>query len=531
MYKILLVDDEDLIRNAIATVIDWPSIGITEILQAEDGELGLEMARTHRPDIVITDIRMPFMDGLEMSKYITAELPYTKIIILTGHDEFDFALSSIKLGITDYIVKPISAENLLAVINKTVSSLQEERRIKRMQQKIRNQLRQSLPLLKEKVLNQLISGKIDPETLEEKLEYTELKLDFNTCTVCISQAGSYVHQSIEDYEMMNIMLKSSLEAYFGQEAIVFSNYNNQHILLLRDLPANDYEARSQLHQKFAEHNDKFKKAQECYINTAIGITVDSIKKIPESYATSKHALSYKTALGNDIVFDFLELGYKSSEFIFPRDQIEEIVKSAYLNIHFEQSLADLTQYLSNCKNLTAEHLQIISFEIVNQINKTLLQTDFNLNADSYQSVYKACNITTLADFEKCIQEYLGDIYSFLSENKQTRKQLLIQNAKQYIEDHYDNPDLNLNMVAGHIFINPTYLSALFKKEAGLSFVDFITQTRIEKAKVLLVQENTKSYEVAQKTGYQDPHYFSVCFKKHTGLSPSEFKKKSVQPND
>ena len=531
MYKILLVDDEDLIRNAIANIIDWPSIGITEILQAEDGELGLEMARAHRPDIVLTDIRMPFMDGLEMAKYITAELPYTKVIVLTGHDEFDFALSSIKLGITDYIVKPISAENLRTVISKAVSKLKEERRRKQTQQKLRSQLRQSLPLLKEKVLNQLIAGKIKKETLAEKLEYTELKLDYATYTVCIIEAGSYQYQNIEDDEMMNIMLKTSLKNNFGQDSIVFSNYNNQHILLFPGLAENDYESRNALHQRFTKHHDAFKETQECYINTAIGITVNCIEEIPESYATAKHALSYNTALGNDIFFDFLELGYKSNEFIFPHNQIEEIVKSAYLNIHYEQPLNDLVRYLSGCKNLTAEHLQIISFEIVTQINKTLLQTDFSIKRDGGTSIYKSCNITSLADFEKCTQEYLSDIYTFLSENKHTRKQLLIQNAKQYIEENYANPDLNLNMVAGHIFINPTYLSALFKKEAGLSFVDFITQTRIKNAKLLLAHENTKSYEVAQKVGYQDPHYFSVCFKKQAGMSPSEYKKITGCSND
>lgn len=531
MYKILLVDDEDLIRNAIAAIIDWQSIGITEILQAEDGELGLELARKHRPDIVLTDIRMPFMDGLEMSKYIAAELPYTKIIILTGHDEFEFAVSSIKLGITDYIVKPISAENLLAVMSKVVDKLQEERKLKKTQQRLRSQLRQSLPLLKEKVLNQLIVGHLGKEDLNEKMEYTELKLDFKTYTLCILEAGSYQHQNIEDVEMMNMMLKSSLENFFMQDGIIFSTYNNQHILLLKDLPVNDYESRNLLQQKLNEHNDKFRQTQDCYVNTAIGATVDSIDKIPESFQTAKHALSYNTALGNDIIFDFLELGYKSTEFVYPRKHVEEIVKSAYLNIDFKPSLSELIQYLSCCKNLTAEHLQIISFEIVTQINKTLIQADYSLRMDEYQTIYKACGIGTLNDFEKCMREFLFEVYTLFAENKQTRKQLLIQNAKQYIEENYSNPDLNLNMVASHVFINPTYLSALFKKESGMSFVDFITQTRIEKAKILLAQEDTKSYEAALKCGYQDPHYFSVCFKKQTGMSPSEYKKMMGADNE
>ncbi len=524
MYKILLVDDEDLIRNAIATIIDWQSIGITEILQAEDGELGLEMARKHRPDIVLTDIRMPFMDGLEMSKYIASELPYTKIIILTGHDEFEFAVSSIKLGITDYIVKPISAENLLAVMSKVVSKLEEERKLKLTQQKLRNQLRQSLPLLKEKILNQLILGKLGSQDLNEKLEYTELKLDFKTYTVCIVEAGAYQHKNVEDYEMMNMMLKNSLENYFAQDGIIFSTYTNQHILLLKNLPVNDYEERNLLQQKLSEHNDKFRQTQDCFINTAIGAAVDDVRKIPESYQTAKHALTYNTALGNDMIFDFLELGYKSSEFVYPRNHVDEIVKSAYLNIDYKPSLEELVQYLSGCKNLTAEHLQVISFEIVTQITKTLIQAGYSLNIDEYQTIYKACGIGTLNDFEKCMREFLQEVYTLFAENKQTRKQLLIQNAKQFIEENYGNPELSLNMVASHVFINPTYLSALFKKESGMSFVDFITQTRIEKAKILLAQEDTRSYEAALKTGYQDPHYFSVCFKKQTGMSPSEYKK-------
>lgn len=525
MFKILLVDDEDLIRNAIATIINWQSIGVTEILQAEDGEMGLEMARRHRPDIVLTDIRMPFMDGLEMSKHIVAELPYTKVIILTGHDEFEYAVSSIKLGITDYIVKPISAENLMTVMSRAVAKLQEERKIKMTQQKIRSQLRQSLPLLKEKLLNQLISSKINRETFFEKLEYTELDLNYKTYTVCIIEAAFRQTQSMEDDEMVHLLLKSSLESAFQKYGIVFSNYSNQHIVLLRDLPADDYEVRSSFQRKFYDHHDQFRQTQECTINTAIGITVESLERIPESYETARHALSYKTALGDDMLFDFLELGYKSNDFSFPADLIEEIVKSAYLNIDYQASLSELLQYLANCKNLSAEHLQVLSFEIVTQINKALLQTDYNINLDGYQTIYKACKISKLAEFEQCIREYLKAIYKFFMENKQTRKQLLIQNVKQYIEKYYSDPDLNLNTVAGHVFINPSYLSALFKKEAGISFVDYITQVRIEKAKLFLAQDDIKSYEAAQKAGYEDPHYFSVCFKKQTGMSPSEYRKK------
>ncbi len=525
MFKILLVDDEDLIRGAIATIINWESIGVTEILQAEDGETGLEMARRHRPDIVLTDIRMPFMDGLEMAKYIVAELPYTKVIILTGHDEFEYAVSSIKLGITDYIVKPISAENLMAIMSRAIAKLHEERKTKMAQQKIRNQLRQSLPLLKEKLLNQLLSSKIDTETFFQKMEYTELDLNFKTYTVCIVEAAFRQMQTMEDDEMVHLLLKNSLEAAFRQYGIIFSNYSNQHIVLLRDLPVDDYELRSSFQQKFYDHHDQFRLMQECTINTAFGATVDRLERIPESYETARHALSYKTALGDDMLFDFLELGYKSNDFVFPSDLIQEVVKAAYLNIDYQASLSELLQYLANCKNLSAEHLQVLSFEIITQINKALLQTDYNINLDGYQTIYKACGIGKLAEFEKCIREYLDAIYKYFMENKQTRKQLLIQNVKQYIEKCYSDPNLNLNTAASHVFINPSYLSALFKKEAGISFVDFITQVRIEKAKLFLAQEDIKSYEAAQKAGYEDPHYFSVCFKKQTGMSPSEYRKK------
>ncbi|MEG2203357.1 MAG: response regulator, partial [Christensenellaceae bacterium] len=127
MYKLLIVDDEELVRNAVVNIIDWNSINITEVMQAEDGELALDIANQFRPDIILTDIRMPFMDGLEMARQVHEILPETKIVILTGHDEFEYAVKSIKLGITDYIVKPISAENLLQTMNKIVRSLGHER--------------------------------------------------------------------------------------------------------------------------------------------------------------------------------------------------------------------------------------------------------------------------------------------------------------------------------------------------------------------------------------------------------------------
>ncbi|MEG2520276.1 MAG: response regulator [Christensenellaceae bacterium] len=523
MYKLLIVDDEELVRNAVVNIIDWNSINITEVMQAEDGELALDIANQFRPDIILTDIRMPFMDGLEMARQVHEILPETKIVILTGHDEFEYAVKSIKLGITDYIVKPISAENLLQTMNKIVRSLGHERSQKLLQQKMRTQLRQSLPLLKEKMLNQMITSKAVLD--EQQMQYLDIDLHYNTYTVCVFSAGVEHEQGIEDFEVLNMILKQSLENCFNKSDIVFSNYKNQHIVILKDLSTADYDARANLHRLIEEHNQKFKDEYHCYINTGIGTTVTSISELPLSYSSAQHVMSYNTALGNDIIFDFIDLGYKSPEFVFPKELIEELLKTVYLNINCEESLDKLIDFLAGCKNLTSYNLQLLCFEIINNINKMLLEIDPALDIREYETIlHDTYAIKTIQNFKVLIGEFLHTIFHLFNDKKQSRKQLIVHNAKQYIEKNYASTDLNLNTVANNVFISPSYLSALFRKETHMSFVDFITQIRIEKAKEFLAASDARTYEVALKSGYQDPHYFSVCFKKQTGLSPSEYKK-------
>ena len=523
MYKILIVDDEEFIRSAIVNIIDWNSIGFDEVYEAEDGELAYEIAIEKRPDVILTDIRMPFMDGLELSEKISNQLPNTKILILSGHDEFEYAKQALQIGVLDYIVKPIRAETLKQIMITTKQQLDDENKRREEFTRIKRQLRNSLPLLKEKFYQLLISDKLNINEIEKRASYLQIDLSKCTFTVCVFEVTDFEKSTdIEDMEINNISISNILTELIGKCGIVFSDLSSHHVVLYFDLEPDDLEQREVLHEITKKVSHKLEPMHSHSITTGIGNTVSSVADIHHSYKDALHALEYKVAFGKGNVFDIIDLGYRNTDSYFPVKKINNLIATVRLGIGYKETMNELFQHLYMQKEISADNLRIILYEIINGMQKLLIETKVcdSLEYNIYNDIMRA---QTINEVKPLIESYLNDVHTSIHSGKNNKKRQLIERAKIYINENYNDPELNLSTTANAIFLSPSYFSVLFKKETGKTFIDYMTKTRMEKSKELLRLRDLKAYEIAQKVGYNDPHYFSIAFKKYTGYTPSKYR--------
>lgn len=528
MYKILIVDDEEFIRSAIATTIDWKAIGFNEVFEAEDGELAYEIALEQRPDVILTDIRMPFMDGLTLSEKITKELPATKILILSGHDEFEYAKQALQIGVLDYIVKPIRADALTEIMKRTKRILDEEKARRAEYTKIKRQLRNSLPLLKEKFYHSLIADKLRMEEIDKRAAYLEIDLNKTSFTACVFEtADGDDTPGIEDIEIKNISVGNTIKELSGSRGIVFGDLSGRHVLIYFDLAPDDIEQREVLHEIARNVTGHLTQTPKQTITAGIGSTVTTAGDIHQSYKDALHALEYKVAFGKGHVFDIIDLGYRSTGSYFPVKQIKSVLAAIRLGIAYKQELQSLFDFLYTQKEMSIDNLRIILYEIINGVQKLLIENE--ACSDIEYNIYNHIqNAQTIADIKPMVESYFDQVYQNLHCGRRSKKRQLIERAKKYILENYVDPDLNLSGTASAIYLSPSYLSVLFKKETGETFIDYITKTRIEKSKELLRLYDLKTYEIAQKVGYSDPHYFSIAFKKYTGYTPSQYRQLKQQ---
>ena len=523
MCKILIVDDEDFIRKAIVSILDWETIGFSTILEAEDGELAYEIAMEQHPDVILTDIRMPFMDGLELSQKISESLPNTKILILTGYDEFEYAKSALKIGVLDYIVKPIKSDDLEKVMIRTKNLLDREKKKRIELTRFKRQLRRSLPLLKEKFFHSLIYNKLTVGEIEKRSEYLGIDIKHDTFTVCSFETSqSSKQKEIEDIEINNISINNYISELVNTNGIVFNDLSGRHVLIYFNLTPNDLDQREVLHNIAKNIEGHFSKNDDFVVTTGFGNTVSAVEDIYKSYDDALHALCYKVCFDKGNIFDIIDLGYRHSGSFFPVEQIKELLSLIRLGIEYQAAFDSLFVHLYAQKEISIENLRIILYEIVNGIQKILMETESNDKIDYsiYDNILKA---QTISEVKPIMQDFFEQSYENLHSNRASKKHQLIENAKKYIEENYSDAELNLDTIANYVYLSASYLSVLFKKETGENFIDYLTTVRMKHAKSMLRLHDFKTYEIAQKVGYSDPHYFSIVFKKYTSYTPSSFK--------
>ncbi|ANX02460.1 DNA-binding response regulator [Thermoclostridium stercorarium subsp. leptospartum DSM 9219] len=538
MFKVMIIDDEPIIRKGIKNILNWEKFDCEVCAEASDGEEGKIIIEKYRPDILITDIRMPGTDGLKMISEVKALIPDCKIIVLTGYRDFDYVQEALKLGVFDFVLKPSKIEELTTIIHRAVEELKKLKNRAEEFNKLKKLFEQNIPILREKFLYDLMY-EIYPNT-EEILPRAELLgVKIESFFLLVVEIDTDENKKLSQYEK-NLYLFGIVNTFMDVFSDSFS---------VIDVPLKDRGVAFILqggNEKEKLHNlisDKCNYLQELLIN-CFGFTVTvavssegrGIMQLPEKFRECIEALERKFYIGNGTVIFYNDMSW----FLKFEDYsvLEEYQKLLLDGIKtgneaiVMKRIEDIKKYINSLDHLNMEYLKNFYWGIITYINNIRLSVAMASNESKVESINiislhnmisKSENINELNDL---LKEVSLSITAKINNYNNKSIKLILRNALEYIHQHYSE-QLTLNDVAEHVYVSPSYLSRMFKKELGKNFVDYLNGLRIEKAKELLMDPKYKTYEVAEIVGIPDAHYFSRLFKKYEGLSPTEYRDASM----
>ncbi len=531
MLKVVLVDDEEIIREGLLVSIPWEKLGFNVVGQAEDGEQAAEVIEETKPDVVITDIKMPFVDGLQLIEMVKPRYQDLYIIIISGHDEFQYAQKALKLGAFDYILKPIDLDYLETLLRK-IGIDNEQRCLKDGEvYTLKEKYASNLPLLRERFLWDIINENIEEQKLTSRLE--DLKLIRAQCyVVLIVQLDNYyVITSEMDDAQRRLMEKSFEETLKGlcpvEQSIVLAA-KAAHELVIIVWSSNAEEIKTGLAGFLEKIHQKIRELDKFTVTIGIGNIAMSLDSLAQSYREAGEILDDKFVLGKNCDLYFKDLRQLPKTELKLHDFDETTLLSA-IKLGDKQAVNErLDALTANLRTSGGSHLymQFIVGDIYRQALKVLKEAGGSgeeLFNDPLEVYHKMIAYQTVEDMTEQLAETLFKIIDYIFMKRNNKFYQSTEKAKEFLKLNYAKEDLTLEDVARHVNLAPSYLSFIFKQEAGTNFVDFLNQIRLEKAKQLLMISDCKSYEVSYKVGYNNPTYFSTIFKKYVGVSPTEYK--------
>jgi two-component system response regulator YesN len=521
-YKVFFVEDEAITREGIRDNVDWCANGFEFCGEAADGEMALPLLRTAQPDVLITDIKMPFMDGLQLSKIIRERMPWVKIIILSGHDEFEYAQQAIKLGVTDYLLKPITVQNLQNALQKLTVQLDREREDQNNLKKLHEQVEENQSTLRERLLYKLIVGAVSPKEAIETGQMLGLDLVARNYLVAIlkielnDRTEQYEH---EEYQQIQGAVVRLIE--LNPNAITLKRDWGDLILLMKgDDPGRLEEERNSLLDQVRWEIEKTR--------YRLTIGLGTVKK-----QTTDICLSFVEALEN-IQNSSGEDGGTSHD--FGQAELLKVDKSAVENYLRSGSKDEFDEFFNGYIHPLGESAlrsNLIRNYIFTDVLLAIAQLVDELDGEMDKVIPELNSMEIVLSNIKTIEQLKEQVYKIVSAALTYRDSLpkgqnksLIRQAREYIEQHYGDHDLSLHVLAARANLSDSHFSVVFSQETGSTFKEYLTDIRINKAKELLRMTGLRSVDIAYQVGYNDPHYFSSVFKKHTGLSPSEFRSQS-----
>lgn len=534
--KVFLVEDEMVIRRGIKNSIDWEKEGYIFCGEASDGELAYPMIIKEKPDILITDIRMPFMDGLELCKLVKKELPNIKILILSGYDEFDYAKEAIRLGVTEYLLKPISSGKLLEALNGVSESIRREKEDKDLVRKYMEEMRENTEHEKQKFFEQMIAGNLSMADALETGEKYEMNLSAGMYNLLLfrftlgeenRKSGELLGEAEYAIEKLTERLEYVFEFQRGIEGWAF--------LLMAD-------NEEQMSERVKELSKDLEEIMKNYSTIAyfggIGQPVARLRELEESFREAERALAARFTMELNRIISVEDIRMAQNV-----DTLDDIEITSFGEI--EKTRTMLEKFLNNgAEDEIDEFVDVYINELPEENLKSVLMRQYII-MDAYIVMMSFCEkfegiegemqaqseelknsmktIQTLEEIKNYIRMLLKKIIGVRDTISGRRYSDIIEIAKDQIRKTYMSDEISLNTIAAEVGMSPSYFSSIFSKEMGKTFVEYLTEIRMDRAKELLMCSSMKTSEIGYEVGYKDPHYFSYIFKKTQNCTPKEFR--------
>ncbi len=528
MFKVLIVDDEPFILEGLKMIISWEEYGLEIIGQAENGMEALEFIKKNHIDILITDITMPQMNGLQLIDNAKGIRPDIKCVVLSGYNDFDYVKQGIRLGIENYLLKPVTVKELIATIENISIKIEKSKNIARLEE-VNNKI------LRNNILYRWVTNSIDNFELEERAKLLEIEINYDyylACSISVLSENN-VEEMAERQISNNIYNKIDhiCKTFCSHEvqntcSMCFCDYDGDFIIIFGiNEPVNRYT----ILKKVYDILEAIKMQFQIDLLITIGDTQSTYTQLFNSYYNAKKLKEYSLIHNDKFIIDYDEMNKVTSEHTSQYDinskDLSKIIVSGT-----EQEISD---YIDNIydKTLKEEQLnpydvQNFTIEIILAIRRIIRQ--FN-DKNDYAKIFKSIlELQTIDQVKKYVKNFAinnsADYESRTSQYSPVVKQMI-----NYMNDHLEE-DISLKQLGDLLNANSTYLGQIFKKETGEFFTEYVNKKKMENAKRLVIESNLKIADICRKLGFDNQNYFYTQFKKYNGVSPSElrgYKKKCV----
>ena len=531
MLKVFLAEDEFIIREGIKNNIDWQAHGYEFCGEASDGELAFPLIQKTRPDILITDIKMPFVDGLALSRLVKKELPETEIIILSGYEEFDYAKEAIQIGVARYLLKPINGETLLQEIDSVAEIILGKQKEKEIREKYQKEMEENSLRDQMDLFQHLVTGDCSMEELLSVADKLDLKIMAPWYSIVLLKIQSMKHD-YEEYSGSIVVVDERIAKLAEPEhVLIFDRALEGRAFLFKA----DSEDELLAYQK--EYLGDVKEVLSSYMNLryfgGIGTPVNRLREIPASFEDASHAFAHRYLVAESCILDsslLMQEGAAEQEDFrisavnpeqIDRTKMQEFLRTGDLDevVYFvDEFFAKLDGGAMKSRIFRQYITMDAYFSIVDFLKGLGLQKDEIEAPDQDSSI--------LQD-EKSAMDYIVRIMEkalVLREKKaSSRYEDVVSEVIHYIEDNYAQEELSLNLLASHVNFSPNHLSIIFSQQTGQTLIRYLTDYRMNRAKELLRCSSKKSSVISMEVGYKDPHYFSYLFKKTQGMTPTQYR--------
>ncbi|HEX2954389.1 MAG TPA: response regulator [Bacillota bacterium] len=529
MAGLLLVEDEEAIQQKLVYNIDWAEQGFDRVFTANNGLEALKVLENNSIDIMVTDVQMPKMNGIELLKEVRKQEYRMKVIVISGFAEFEYAQESLKLGVSDYLLKPFASKKLLGIVLRLKTELEREQAEKFEARQMREQLQKNMVSLREKLFLDLINGNAVAANPGADLKFLGLTdLEGRLFQVAVLEIPESRLRKVDEEEkyLLNLIFYRHVQdrlAKWNGRYWVINNRLNQITLVV-------FDPDTQLPMLLEELLDQLQPALDQPLTIGVGHPYRELKDMSISYQEACVALQYRYLHGSGRVFSINDVNldnpfYHKYFYTLHQNRIFDDLRIG----SFQTTRQDLTKLFEELRRarLNPESLRIIAGNIILLTCATLNELGHNPNeifGTDFKPLAEVDRADSLAELEKYLLDIFARVNEYVDDKRTSLNQHLIDEIRRYIDNHFAS-EVTLSGIASQYKISPGYLSLLFSERIGKNFSDYLTELRIKKAKELLKHSDMKIYEISNAVGYSDSYYFSSCFKKIVGATPSEYREK------
>ncbi len=532
MIKVILVDDEYLVRVRLRSCVNWNELGFEIAGEAENGEDALSLVESVRPRLAIVDIYMPFGNGLDFAKVARERYPELKVVILTGYSSFEYARSALQAGVVNYLLKPVIKDELQKILVEIKEQIAQESQLRETIENLKVNSKERITLLKQRYIQSLLEGAVQDFSGEEDEKFRLFCPGLENSGLAVAVISIDGLNSGSIYEKDRELWRFAVSNVFGE---IFENAgcfeisydtNGQIILIVNAVNTRKGNSSTDYISLCETAKSLIKEYLKFTVTIGVGKIHEGIAEICLSYKEAQTALKNKLIFGNDRIIEFNSIESKRGVISDDTNFRQNMLINLRLG-NTETVLKELHRMFASIveKGLLIENLYIVLSELQLTITNFVKENEINMweITDEDMDIQGMLNTAeSIGEIENSFKEILNSIARVYSNRKYMGYTRIVDKVKAYIDKNYSNTNLSLENIASNMSINASHLSNIFKKESGLSITEYLTECRMRNAKELIDKGNKKLYEIAELVGFNDPYYFSKCFKKTFGVSASKY---------